>query len=1648
MKTFKKAFYFPLLFLMLLFSTPSFLVADTISISINSTNDDAEERLSGSVYLDSSDLEIVFDGSSQQIIGMRFNRVMLPSNATVSNAYIQFTVDETDSGTANVIVYGESNINPVDFSSQDIISRTSTASSVNWSNIPAWTTVGDATSDQQTPNLTNIVNDIIGLASWESGNSMVFMIKAGSPCSNSDCQRTAESYDGTSSSAAKLIIEYTLPTTFHAYNDFTNAMPDSSVVIDILTNDIAGVGETLVNNSVAIITPPANGTYSINTINGSITYSPNSGFTGTDTLTYTVENSSPATSNIAKVSIDVGYIVGDRDFTVRNPSDTRNIRGNYKIGGNINLCTYDEDTSDDPTSTGNAKPWSGECYQTYSNSHPSSFLDIDSDSSTVNSSSFELDLPTDSEVVWAGLYWQGVVHNSDLNEDFMDYQTISGAPQISSNKGLDLTNNTYGADKVKFKIPGGSYIEVTAQQLDFSDLGYAGFIDVTSMLNATSPNGVYTVADIKSHQGTESNHGNYAGWALVVIYENPNEDFRNITLFDGFVTVTSSYNSDLVIDGFLTPKTAPINSKLAFFTMDGDNGTNSLHIINESGVSTEVVDPNGIAGHSLFDASIQGVNNRNPLVPSARMDLDIIDLVNVLGPLETSATLRPRSGGDRYTASFFVMSSDLYAPKLCYDYAYSQYGQFFTEDYNTTSSPSLKGNIISGEPVEIKFYIKNTENSDFIADNLKVSVLDLNISQATYKDDSTYVTYPNSLLKNNLLDSSLTIANDKSSVEDIDIGVVDSLEHFYTYLNLDTTTSTLDMPLNVKINYDLKSSPDSNLTLNIPYDAYLKDMDICSGSSTYNPGKGIFNVVHNSYYNYDSGGANRYYNLPTQVTSREGNFKVISLDVNNTDELEPTSTMVAVEMIDVSAFHDTNASCQEQDSSISERVWVMFDTNTTSTMFDQNALQNSIALNMTQLNNSFDFYKNARENTAFRVSYNDPNDNDTLLEVSPGTKVGTYNINFPDLTTLYGTQCAGGQYVVYDKDKDKTTNQIPVACKSNSDITPENLQSCMECIYGYNTKFVCSRDNFSIRPEAFMMHLYDQNQTNPTNPLTPPELLTTNFSGVSQAITSLNITDIDIAADYRYNIEINATNHINNTSSPGYIKSISSTSIDDSSEYTWEPRGLTALQLAARNLACNDDTNKSVDIRFFNGAVDINTSVNQVGEYRLNIIDTTWTAVDSDIAYMTHHANSFFYPGDGSISLDCISGSATQDVNSALLNGCDTSSSHTNNDANLTYNDYNVTFHPYDINVTTGLTMGLTARVVNAGDDFSNFVYMANINADENMSVQLNTTIYPSGRHSNTSLSNFVTGCYAKPLDINISKSAPINTTLIHRYALRDINSTGDEIISNDRNSTIGAGVIRDANLTTTNLFFQKDMNGVITTITSLNFDRNQNVGANPEDINFTAITAIDPLTNFNADLTTTKKTRGDVSINGLSGQNITHYFGRTAARKTRIVCDVNPCVSGQNGEPDVLIYYEAYCYGTTNNNTCDRTLLPTLTGRYIQKVDSRWYVNLNHTEAGDGNLTATQEVAGFVSVPNITILNNYTKNSAHSYNTTNGLPYDADMNSSIPRWLIYDEDNAAATSNKHKVIFQSATTWTGEHETNTTTKTEKVRRVNRRTMW
>ncbi|MFC1600595.1 RHS repeat domain-containing protein, partial [Patescibacteria group bacterium] len=182
--------------------TPTPAVIETLEVRVNASSDDAEESSSGSVGLTSSDLELVQE-STNQTVGVRFNSINIPQGAIIQSAYVQFAVDETrNEDPINLTIHGDDSDNASTFSTStnNITNRSKTSSSVSWSP-PSWTTLGEAGSDQETSDIRLIIQEIVDRPGWNSGNSLALIISGTG-------RRVAESYNGSSSKAPLLHIEY------------------------------------------------------------------------------------------------------------------------------------------------------------------------------------------------------------------------------------------------------------------------------------------------------------------------------------------------------------------------------------------------------------------------------------------------------------------------------------------------------------------------------------------------------------------------------------------------------------------------------------------------------------------------------------------------------------------------------------------------------------------------------------------------------------------------------------------------------------------------------------------------------------------------------------------------------------------------------------------------------------------------------------------------------------------------------------------------------------------------------------------------------------------------------------------------------------------------------------------------------------------------------------------------------------------------------------------------------------------------------------------------------------------------------------------------------------------------------------------------
>ncbi|MBN1675364.1 MAG: beta-N-acetylhexosaminidase [Kiritimatiellae bacterium] len=192
----------------------------SVTRQVASGTDDAEESaVDGGMDLSSSDLELIHEsGSDDQVVGLRFRNLTIPQGATILNAYVQFTTDETCDERVSLRIRAQAIDDAPGFRSEsrNIRLRAKTAACVPW--LPSeWDTAGEASPAQRTRDISAVVQEVVNRPGWTSGNAMVLIIEGGYG------RRTAEAYEGDPRGAAVLHVCYatrqTVPSDFAAYND-------------------------------------------------------------------------------------------------------------------------------------------------------------------------------------------------------------------------------------------------------------------------------------------------------------------------------------------------------------------------------------------------------------------------------------------------------------------------------------------------------------------------------------------------------------------------------------------------------------------------------------------------------------------------------------------------------------------------------------------------------------------------------------------------------------------------------------------------------------------------------------------------------------------------------------------------------------------------------------------------------------------------------------------------------------------------------------------------------------------------------------------------------------------------------------------------------------------------------------------------------------------------------------------------------------------------------------------------------------------------------------------------------------------------------------------------------------------------------------
>lgn len=218
---------------------------------------------------------------------------------------------------------------------------------------------------------------------------------------------------------------------------------------------------------------------------------------------------------------------------------------------------------------------------------------------TNTSSSATLNLGPDDTIVRAYLYWAGS-GDGDFEVD-LNGTTITPDRTFSHTRFFSPNTFTY----------------------------FSAFKDITSLVQSTG-NGIYTLSnlDISAFELLHySRKTNFAGWAILIVYENPNLTLNQLNIYDGLQGVPDALQINLT-NLFVLNNT---NAKAGFIAWEGD-----------SQLPTETFTVNGSVISNPFNPINNVFNSTNSVTGSNQlynMDLDIYEIDDYVEIGDTSASI-------------------------------------------------------------------------------------------------------------------------------------------------------------------------------------------------------------------------------------------------------------------------------------------------------------------------------------------------------------------------------------------------------------------------------------------------------------------------------------------------------------------------------------------------------------------------------------------------------------------------------------------------------------------------------------------------------------------------------------------------------------------------------------------------------------------------------------------------------------------------------------------------------------------------------------------------------------------------------------------------------------------------------------------------
>jgi hypothetical protein len=303
-----------------------------------------------------------------------------------------------------------------------------------------------------------------------------------------------------------------------------------------------------------------------------------------------------------------------------------------------------------------------------------------------------------------------------------------------------------------------------------------------------------------------------------------------------------------------------------------------------------------------------------------------------------------------------------------------------------------------------------------------------------------------------------------------------------------------------------------------------------------------------------------------------------------------------------------------------------------------------------------------------------------------------------------------------------------------SDCSASGDTRCYECLKEYFAVPLCSRDNFAIRPEGFIVTVKDTNGTENNASVTPIVLASNTGTG----------TTATLAAGYRYRLDASATLYGNSGTAIGYYADFDGNDTD---------RGDTAIAKFHGSTTCADRSSHGQQVSMRNGSTDLTPSalrINNTGPYYYYMTDLNWTDVDrASYPYKTVFDPSCKATPSAAGCNDCQLGTSTVSPSTAGKIGCRTESDF--------YGKPDLQMQPYEFKVEATPTFKPDINQTESSGAVVHYLLMNDFNTSYFGTPALQSiemaTVYDGNisalAKGGTVTTNFTDGCSAK--DINLT---------------------------------------------------------------------------------------------------------------------------------------------------------------------------------------------------------------------------------------------------------------------------------------------------------